>query len=123
MGHSPSLTRYSGGEDDSLDVAVYRKPTHTDQYLHFESHHLTHLKRGVGRCLYDRARRIINTQDNLQKEVDHLARILKQNGYPANFICNASATPTQKTADANSPDKGQGGKGTTGGDILCGWDE
>ena len=46
----------------------YRKPTHTDWYLH--------LKRGVVRCLHDRAREIINTQDNLQKEVDHLARVL-----------------------------------------------
>ena len=67
-------------EDGSLDVSFYRKPTHTDLYLHFESHHPTHVKRGVVRCLHDRARGIISTQDNLQKEVDHLARVLKQNG-------------------------------------------
>ena len=59
------------------------------------------------RCLHDRARRTISTLDNLQREVDHLARVLKQNGYPANFICNASAPPTQETADASSPDDGQ----------------
>ena len=46
-------------------------------------------------------------QDNLQKEVDHLARVLKQNGYPANFIRNASALPTQETADTSSPEEGQ----------------
>ena len=93
--------------DGSLDVSVYRKPTHTDRYLHFESHHPTHVKRGVVRCLHDRARGIISTQDNLQKEVDHLARVLKQNGYPANFIRNASAPPTQETADVSSPEEGQ----------------
>ena len=94
-------------EDGSLDVSVYRKPTHTDRYLHFESHHPTHVKRGVVRCLHDRARRVISTQDNLQKEVDHLARVLKQNGYPANFIRNASAPPTQETADVSSPGEEQ----------------
>ena len=52
-------------EDGSLDISVYRKPTHTDRYLHFESHHLTHVKRGVVRHLHDRARGIVSTQDNL----------------------------------------------------------
>ena len=92
-------------EDGSLDVSLYRKPTHTNRYLHFESHHPTHMKRVV-RCLHDRAREI-STQDNLQKEVDHLARVLKQNGYPANFICDAPAPPTQETADVNSPEEEQ----------------
>ena len=44
---------------------VYRKPTHTDWYLHFEFHHPTHMKRGVVRCLHDRARRITNTLDSI----------------------------------------------------------
>ena len=77
-----------------------------DRYLHFESHHPTHVKRSVVSCLHDRARRITKMQDNLQKEINHLARVLKQNGYPAIFICNASALPTQETADVSSPDKG-----------------
>ena len=51
------------------------------------------------RYLHDRARGIISTHDNLQKKVDHLVRVLKQNGY--------SVLPTQETADASSPDKGQ----------------
>ena len=80
---------------------------HMDQYLHFGSNHPTHVKKGVVRCLHDRAREIINTQENLQKEVDHLARVLKQNSCPANFLHNASALPTRKTADTSSPDEGQ----------------
>ena len=60
--------------DGSLDISVYKKPTHTDQYLHFESHHLTHVKRGVVTCLHDRAREIIIMQDSFQKEVDHPAK-------------------------------------------------
>ena len=65
---------------------------------------------------------VISMQDNFQKEVDHLAKVLKQNGYPANFICNASAPPTQETADISSPEEEQE-KGPSGGDILRGWDE
>ena len=94
-------------EDGSLDVSIYRKPTHTNRYLHFKSHHPTHVKRGVVRCLHDRAREIISTQDNLQKEVDHLARVLKQNGYPANFIRDASTPPMQETADTSGRDEEQ----------------
>ena len=94
-------------EDGSLGVSVYRKPTHTDRYLHFESHHPTHVKRGVVRCLHDRARRVISMHDNLQTEVDHLARVLKQNGYSVNFIHNASVPPTQETADVSSPEEKQ----------------
>jgi len=52
-------------EDGSLDVSVYRKPTHMDRYLHFESHHLT----DVERSLHVRARGIISTQDNLQRKL------------------------------------------------------
>jgi len=46
-------------------------------------------------------------QDNLHKEVEHRVRVLKQNGYPATFIRNASAPPTQETADTSNPDEGQ----------------
>ena len=53
-------------KDGSQDVSVYRKPMHTDCYLHFESHHPTHVKRGVVRCLHDRARGIISMQENPQ---------------------------------------------------------
>ena len=49
------VTRLTNGK---LDITVYRKKTCTDRYLHFESHYPTHVKRGMVRCLYDRARNI-----------------------------------------------------------------
>ena len=83
---------------------------HMDGYLHFESHHPAHMKRGVVRCLTTRPER---SSARRTKEVDHMAQVLKQNGYPANFIRNASAPPTQETADTSSHDEEQEkGKGS-----------
>jgi len=59
-----------------------------------------------GEVPHDRARRIISSQDNLQKEVDRLARVLRQNGYPTNFICSAYAPPPQ-VLDPRSPAEDQ----------------
>ena len=105
-GHSLSSTRYSGEEEMAAWMSLSTGSPRI-QTGNFESHHLTHVKRGVVRCLHGRVREVISTQDNLQKEVDHLARVLKQNGYPANFIRNASAPPTQETADISSPEEEQ----------------
>ena len=46
------VIRLGNGE---LDVSVYRKPTHTDRYLNYSSHHPEHVKRRVVKCLFDRA--------------------------------------------------------------------
>ena len=40
--------------DGRLTTSVYRKPTHTDQYLAYDSHHPQSIKRGIVKCLYDR---------------------------------------------------------------------
>ena len=102
-GKIPFLSTLLRKEDGSLDVSVYKKPTHMERYLNFKSHHPTDVKGGVVRCFHNMARGITSAQDNLLKEVDHLARVLKQNAYPANFICNASAPPAQETADTSKP--------------------
>ena len=75
------------------------KPTHTDRYLHFRSHHPTHVRRGLVRCLYDRARSITTSLDSLKREEGHLASVLKCNGYPSAFILTSSTPPTQPVED------------------------
>ena len=43
-----------------LTTSVYRKPTHTDQYLSYDSHYPQSVKHGVVKCLNDRSYNIIN---------------------------------------------------------------
>ena len=77
------LTRREGG---ALDVTVFRKPMHTDRYLHFSSHHPASAKRAAVRSLFDRARNVTLRKENLQEEEEHLTTTFKQNGYPLPFI-------------------------------------
>ena len=51
-----------------ISVLVYRKPTHTDQYLHYSSYHQTHCKESVVSSLFNRAYPIITNKDDLHKE-------------------------------------------------------
>ena len=46
---------------DRIQVSVYRKPTHTDKYLDFNSHHPAQHKRSVVNTLLDRAKNMPST--------------------------------------------------------------
>ena len=75
MGPFLSFPGHSGQEEGGWRFGHHclQNPTHTDRYLHFQSHHPAHVKRGLVKCLHDRAKGIMSSQDKLQKEVDHLA--------------------------------------------------
>ena len=69
-------------EDGSLKLKVYRKPTHTDQYLSFSSNHPIEHKLGVIRTLYNRAESIVTTAEDRVEELNHVDNALTQCGYP-----------------------------------------
>ncbi len=58
--------------DGMLTSHCVQKTLHTNGYLHFKSHHPHQVKRGIVRCLYQRARRITNMSENLKEEKKHL---------------------------------------------------
>ena len=97
-------------EDGTLSISVYRKPTHTDHCLDFQFHHPHHVKRGLVRCLYDRAKNNTNSQDNLAQEEHHVTTVLQQNGYPDAFI--HSSTRPQLTQDTEEREVEQEGNYT-----------
>ncbi|XP_072033115.1 uncharacterized protein [Amphiura filiformis] len=68
--------------DKSIKLMVYRKKTHTDQYLSFTSHHPLHQKMGVVRTLLDRKDRIVTEEEDKIKEEAHIRQALAKCGYP-----------------------------------------
>ena len=69
-------------QDGSLNIEVYRKPTHTDQYLMFDSHHPLEHKLGVIRTLKHRADRVATKTEGKLKEHSHIKEALKTCGFP-----------------------------------------
>ena len=64
-------------EEGRLNTNVYRKPTHTDQYLHWDSHHAITSKYSVIGTLYHRARTVCSNPNQLQNEEKHLFKLSK----------------------------------------------
>ena len=80
-GAIPSLDTLPKPKGEEISVSVYRKPTHTDRYLDFNSSHLILTKRAVVRALMDRAENVCSDPEILAKEVEHLSKVLCYNNY------------------------------------------
>ena len=69
MGPSPSWTMFVKPDaDGKLPITVYRKPTHTDQYLQWDSHHHLSAKYSVINTLTHRKKTVCNKPELFQKE-------------------------------------------------------
>ena len=69
------VTLITRREDGSIKLLVYRKATHTDQYLSFQSHHPRQHKR----CHTDV---IVTEEEDRKKEEEHIRTALHTCGYP-----------------------------------------
>ena len=65
---------------------VYRKTTHTDQYLHYNSQHPASCKESVVSSLFNRAISIFTNKDDLTKENFRKRQVLKENGFHETII-------------------------------------
>ena len=69
-------------EDGTVKLLVYRKPTHTDQYLNYKSHHPLHQKLGVIRTLYDRKDNLVTEEADKDQKEQIVQTALQLCGYP-----------------------------------------
>ena len=72
--------------DKSISVKIYRKPTHTNQYLKYTSHNPTSAKQSVITALFDRADNVVSNEKDKIEEKHLISAALQQNGYPKEFI-------------------------------------
>ena len=68
--------------DNTFSTTVYRKPTHTDQYLHWDSNHHITAKQSVFNTLAHRAKTVSSSQDSMDNELDHIKIALKHCQFP-----------------------------------------
>ena len=87
--------------DGTIKARVYRKATHTDKYLQFNSHHPSQHKRSVARTLLDRAKNIPSTDADKLSQVQHLVDALKINGYTDQLI-RSCQSPTISTKQSQT---------------------
>ncbi|KAI8496645.1 hypothetical protein Bbelb_253000 [Branchiostoma belcheri] len=83
-------------EDGNLRFEVYRKPTHTDQYLAFDSHHPSEHKLAVIKTLFHRADNIITSDQAKKDEHRHLRGALAKCGYQ-NWTFNKALKPSDQS--------------------------
>ncbi|XP_078582762.1 uncharacterized protein LOC144865701 isoform X2 [Branchiostoma floridae x Branchiostoma japonicum] len=95
-------------EDGSLRVTIYRKPTHTDQYLNFQSEHPLEHKLSVVRTLFHRAETVITDPQDKQKEKLHITQALKTCGYPTWAIEKATAPKPPSPSDTTQNNASRG---------------
>ena len=73
-------------DNGKLSINLYRKPTHTDRFLDFYSHHDKNHKTTTAATLIHRATNLPNSETGRDQEIKHVYTALESNGYPTNLI-------------------------------------
>ena len=81
---------------------MYRKPTHTERYIPYHSHHHPRTTTGVLRCMRDRARSICH-HTKMQQERDHLNQVFQANGFPENLVKKTLTTHPPPLPETSEP--------------------
>ncbi|XP_046576119.1 uncharacterized protein LOC124284105 [Haliotis rubra] len=106
-----SKNTFISDSQDNIHTAICRKPTHTDQYIHYLSNHHPQIKQAIIATLTRRAIAICNS-DNLSQEIHHLKHTFSAlNGYRKQLVektirktlASQQKDPNPKSKPAPSP--------------------
>ena len=92
-------------------MCIYRKPTHTDQYLQWDSHHHLSAKYSVISTLTHRAQTVCTNQELLQKEMEHLKKACSNSKYPKWALYKVEKRLSRSLSEVND---GANSKATAG---------
>jgi hypothetical protein len=88
-----------------LRTKVYRKKTHTQQYIHWRSNHPKNVLLGTLKGLIHRAHYFCDVEEDLKEELDLLKEVFIINGYPEKLvietICKSWAVEMKKKMQRN----------------------
>ena len=88
--------------DGNLQTKVYRKPTHTNQYLQWDSHHAMSNKYSVISSLLHRAKHICSSQELLEEEQKQIQEALSICKYPTWAINRMKTKTTTPRSNKNN---------------------
>ena len=98
-------TKITRKDNGTLSITIYRKPTHTDQYLHFDSHHPVSHKLSVIRTLNHRAQTAVTDPQERNQELNHIKGALANCGYRrwAFDLANSQRNNNNRNTAVNNP--------------------
>jgi hypothetical protein len=82
----PFLDMMIQREDQNLITKVYRKKTHTQRYINWESNHSKNCKLGVIKGLIHRAHQLCDRGEDLIEELNLIKDVFISNGYPPSLV-------------------------------------
>ena len=88
-----SGTNSTPNPNHTIHTTLYRKPTHTDRYLDWNSNHPISAKRSAIQALTYWANMVCSTPELLAKEMDYLNKVLHSNSYPDWFLNKPNKRP------------------------------
>ena len=100
-------------ENGGLSITVYRKPTHTDQYLQWDSHYNLSAKFSVINTLSHRAKTVCSNPELLKQEKEHLRTALTQCKFPKQALDKVEKRLNRSSSEAIDGVNNQGTNSTS----------